>query len=211
MGNQPALCGHDEGMGVSDDELWERSRAGDREAFAALFERHAGRIYNYCFRRIGSWATAEDMLSVVFLETWRRREKELPPEKVLPWLYGIATNVARNQRRAARRFASTLSRMPRSEPTPDFAAAADERLDDEQQARNAIALLRRTLSKDSQDVFVLCAVEGLSYEDAAVALGVPVGTVRSRLSRARARLGELELDVGHENSESTTLQEVGRR
>ena len=100
-------------MEPSDADLWGRSRAGDRDAFGALFERYATLIYNYCFRRVGSWSTAEDLLSVVFLEAWRRRDKELPPDKVLPWLYGIATNVVRNQRRSERRFAAALSGCPR--------------------------------------------------------------------------------------------------
>ena len=71
----------------SDDVLWERPRGGDAEAFTALFERHATVIYNYCFRRIAGWSAAEDLLSIVFLEAWRRRGKRLPPGKVLPWLY----------------------------------------------------------------------------------------------------------------------------
>ncbi len=82
----------------SDAALWLRSRDGDADAFGLLFERHATAIYNFCFRRIGDWAAAEDLLSIVFLEAWRRRDKELPPDKVLPWLYGIATNVVRNRR-----------------------------------------------------------------------------------------------------------------
>jgi DNA-directed RNA polymerase specialized sigma24 family protein len=76
--------------------LWARSRLGDTDAFGLLFERHARAIYNYCFRRTGDWAVAEDLLSVVFLEAWRRRNKDLPEGKVLPWLFGIATNVVRN-------------------------------------------------------------------------------------------------------------------
>ena len=91
-------------MEPDDSILWARSRAGDADAFGLLFERHAKAIYNYCFRRLGDWAAAEDMLSIVFLEAWRRRDKELPPDKVLPWLYGIATNVVRNRRRSERRL-----------------------------------------------------------------------------------------------------------
>lgn len=129
-------------MEPSDANLWERSRAGDRDAFGALFERHANAIGNYCFRRLGSWATAEDMLSVVFLEAWRHRDKELPPEKVLPWQYGIATNVVRNQRRSERRYTAALSRMPRVEPEPDFARRVGERIDDERQVGEALARLQ---------------------------------------------------------------------
>lgn len=197
-------------MEPSDAELWKRSRGGDGDAFGELFERHATQIYNYCFRRIGSRATAEDLLSVVFLEAWRRREKKLPPDKVLPWLYGIATNVVRNQRRSERRFAAALRRMPSLEPEPDFSGPSDERLDGEWQAQGALELLRR-LPKREQDVVVLCDAMELSYEDAALALGIPVGTVRSRLSRGRAHLRELDPAFGHEQGEHTTLQEARPR
>lgn len=194
-------------MEPSDGELWARSRAGDADSFGLLFERYAKLIYNYCFRRIGDRTTAQDMLSLVFLEAWRSRSKELPPDKVLPWLYGIATNVVRHQRRSERRFAKALTRLPKAEAEPDFAGAAAEQLDHERQARTALRLLR-TLSEREQDVFFLCVGMELSYEDAAIALDVPVGTVRSRLSRARARLRELDPDSGHEQAESTNAQEV---
>lgn len=196
-------------MEPSDADLWARSRAGDRQAFGTLFERHAKLIYNYCFRRVGSWATAEDLLSVVFLEAWRRREKELPQDKVLPWLYGIATNVVRNQRRSERRFAAALSRLPATETEPDLAEIAGERLDDEWQMQGALHLLGKLPGRE-QDAFVLCAWMELSYEEAALALGVPVGTVRSRLSRARARLRELDPGFGHEPGDSTTFREASK-
>jgi RNA polymerase sigma-70 factor (ECF subfamily) len=206
-GNHVADFGHDRTMDPSDGDLWARSRLGDRDAFGVLFERHAKPIYNYCFRSVGSWAAAEDLLSVVFIEAWRRRNKELPPDKVLPWLYGIATNVVRNKRRSERRFAAALSRMPIAQPTRDFAPDSDQRVDDEWQAQGALTLLRE-LPRREQDVFVLCAVMELSYEDAALALDVPVGTVRSRLSRARGRLRELDPGFGHEKGESTNLHEA---
>jgi len=196
-------------MESSDADLWARSRAGDAEAFGALFDRHARLIYNYCFRRVGSRATAQDLLSMVFLEAWRRRDKQLPPDKVLPWLYGIATNVVRHQRRSDRRFAAALSRLPAAETEPDFADDSAERLDYERQAQQALALLH-ALPQREQDVFVLCVGMELSYEDAALALDLPVGTVRSRLSRARARLRELNPGYGHEQGESPNAQEAGQ-
>lgn len=208
-GNSVRSSGHERRVEPSDARLWARSRAGDADAFGLLFDRHAGLIYNYCFRRIGNRATAQDLLSMVFLEAWRRRDKELPPDKVLPWLYGIATNVVRHQRRSERRFAAALSRLPRAGAELDFADDSAERLDYERQARKALALLRR-LPEREQDVLVLCAGMELSYEDAATALDLPVGTVRSRLSRARARLRELDPGSGHEQGESPNAQEAGR-
>ena len=194
-------------MNPSDDALWALSRAGDPDAFGLLFERHAKLIYNYCFRRIGNWATTQEIVSTVFLEAWRRREKELPPGKVLPWFYGIATNVLRNQRRSERRFAAALSKLPAVEGEPGFGETADERVDYERQAKEALRTLR-ALPKREQDVFVLCVGMELSYEDAAFALQVPIGTVRSRLSSARAHLRELNQGSGHEQGENTNVQEA---
>lgn len=197
-------------MELSDAALWSRSRAGDADAFGLLFERYARTIYNYCFRRVGDWAAAEDLLSVVFLEAWRRRNKELPADKVLPWLFGIATNVVRNRRRAERRHAAALSRVPLSPAMAPFEDLSDERLDDERRMHQALGLLTQ-LPRHEQEVFALCAWMELSCEDAALALGTPVGTVRSRLSRARRRLRELEAGDGHgvdEDGRTTNAQEA---
>ena len=150
VGNLIAEFGHDEVVEPSDADLWARSRAGDRDAFGVLFERYARPIYNYCFRRVGSWATAEDMLSVVFLEAWRRRDKKLPPEKVLPWLYGIATNVVRNQRRSERRYAAALRRLPNIGPKPDFAEEPIERIDDERHAQRSAQPVSRSCPSESR-------------------------------------------------------------
>lgn len=206
--NPLALAGHEVGeMELDDSVLWARSAEGDTGAFALLFERHAKAIYNYCFRRIGDWSAAEDLLSVVFLEAWRRRDKPLPPGKVLPWLYGIATNVVRNRRRAERRYRTALARVPAPGPLADFAEEAVDRVDDERQLRRALDLLAQ-LPRRQQDVFVLCAWSGLSYEDAAFALGVPVGTVRSRLARARRALQELDRGDGHGLAEVPHTEET---
>jgi RNA polymerase sigma factor (sigma-70 family) len=205
--NSTGAFGHVKDVKPSDAELWTRSRAGDPDAFGVLFERHAKLIFNYCFRRIGSRETAGEMLQVVFLEAWRRRSKELPADKLVPWLYGIATNVVRNQRRSERRFAAALRRLPTAGVEPDFADRAVERLDYERQAGKAIGLLH-ALPKREQEVFVLCVGMELSYEDAAFALDIPIGTVRSRLSSARTHLAELNIGSGHEQGESTNAQEA---
>jgi RNA polymerase sigma-70 factor (ECF subfamily) len=196
-------------MELDDSTLWAHARAGDADAFTALFRRHAKAIYNYCFRRLGDWSAAEDALSLVFLEAWRRRDTELPSDKVLPWLYGVATNVLRNRRRAERRHRSALARVPRPPAEPDFAPDVDDRLDDERRMRQALAALA-ALPRREQDVFVLCAWLELSYADAALALGVPLETVRSRLARARGRLGEPDRSGGHEQDETATVREVWR-
>ncbi|WP_162233231.1 RNA polymerase sigma factor [Protofrankia coriariae] len=101
----------------------------------------------------------------------------------------MATNVVRNQTRAARRYDAALYRLPPAEVEPDPADEVVARLDDEQRMRDILRELA-VLNRGERDVVALVAMAGLSYAEAAVALGVPVGTVRSRLARARARLAK---------------------
>jgi RNA polymerase sigma-70 factor (ECF subfamily) len=207
VGNLTLVVGHERAVELDDSVLWSRARSGDSEAFGMLFERHGRTIYNYCFRRVGSWAVAEDLVSIVFLEAWRRINKPLPRGKELPWLLGIATNVVRNRRRSDRRHAAALSRVPRPTAEPSFADDSDERVDDEELMARALVRLAR-LPRREQEVFALCAWSELSYEDAAVALRIPVGTVRSRLSRARARLRELDPRIGHDEERTPMIKEA---
>jgi len=168
-----------------------RVRAGDPTAFGELFDDHARAVYNHAFRMTGNWSAAEDAMAVTFLEAWRVRAGIEPDGGSLrPWLLGIATNVVRNLSRASRRHAAALARLPATGYVPDFADDLVGRVDDVRQlaaVRAALGSLRRA----EQDVFLLVAWAGLDYAAAAAALGVPVGTVRSRLSRARRRLRRL--------------------
>lgn len=188
---------------LTDAELWQRAVEGDSRQFGTLFDRHARAVYNHCFRRVADWSAAEDLTSVVFFEAWRRRGDitRLERDSALPWLLGIANNVIRNRNRSVRRHRAALARMPpmpTSEPDPSDGVAV--RLDDERRMAEILELVKR-LSAADQDVLALCVWDGLGYDDAAVALGVPVGTVRSRLSRAKARLRELAASQGHEEGE----------
>lgn len=177
-----------------DTNLRQRVRAGDHTAFGELFDAYARSVYNHAYRLTGEWTTAEDVVSLTFLEAWRLRERlDEDGGSLRPWLLGIAINVTRNTRRAARRHAAAVSRLPREETMADFADEIAGRLDDAAQlavVREALQRLRRA----EREVLALCVWSGLDYRAAAEALGVPVGTVRSRLSRARTKLAKyLEL------------------
>lgn len=177
---------------TTDADLLGPVRDGDVPAFAELFERHGRRVLGHCFRRTADPALAEDCLSMVFLEAWRhRREVRLAGHSLLPWLLAVANNVLRNQHRSLRRYRAALGRMPAPPAEPDFAEDVAGRLDDQRRVRAVVDLVGR-LGQADRDVLELCVWDGLTYEEAAVAMGVPVGTVRSRLSRARERLRQLE-------------------
>ncbi|MEV1005818.1 RNA polymerase sigma factor [Streptomyces sp. NPDC049881] len=169
-------------------DLRPRIRDGDDDTFAELFDAYARSVYNHAFRLTGDWALAEDAVSLTFLEAWRLRER-LDPEggSLRPWLLGIATNTVRNTRRAARRHTAALSRLPPPAVVGDFADEVAGRIDDAvllATVRLALDALRRP----EREVLALCVWSGLDYATAAGSLGIPVGTVRSRLSRARRKL-----------------------
>ncbi|MFD1495334.1 RNA polymerase sigma factor [Streptosporangium lutulentum] len=174
-----------------------------------MFDRHARSVYNHCFRRTANWSAAEDLTSVVFLEAWRRRRQvRISSDSLLPWLLGVANNALRNRSRSLRRHQAAIGRLPPLTSVIDPAEEVAGRIDDEQRMREILAVVNR-LPRADQEVLTLCVWSGLSYEDAAVALNIPVGTVRSRLSRARARMkklsgAELEPRSGHRRSERHT-------
>jgi len=174
-----------------EDSFRARVRAGDAAAFGMLFDDHARAIHRYACRVTGDSTAAEDVVAQTFLEAWRlRRKVRAEGGSLEPWLYGIATNVLRNARRSARRYRAALGRIPEPEPTPDH---TDElmRRDDEQEELAAARAALCALRPAEREVVALCVWSGLGYAEAAEALGVPVGTVRSRLSRAKARLQSL--------------------
>lgn len=168
-----------------------RIRAGDPDAFGSLFDDYARAVYNHAFRLTGNWSTAEDIVALTFLEAWRVHTRVDPEgDSLRPWLLGIATNVARNTRRAGRRHEAAVARLPRGEVMPDFADDLVTRIDDAEQIASLQAALG-TLRRAEREVVALCIWSDLDYAAAAQALDIPIGTVRSRLSRARKKLRKL--------------------
>jgi RNA polymerase sigma-70 factor (ECF subfamily) len=171
-------------------------RAGNRDAFAALFDRYARAVYNHAFYLTADWSMAEDVVSATFLQAWRLRERvDSDGGSLRPWLLGIATNTARNARRGNRRYRAAVASLGHDEPaTPDHADAVAGQVDDNRRLAAVMAALG-TLRRPEREVMTLCLWEGLDYAAAAAVLGVPIGTVRSRLSRARAKLRGLAAAV----------------
>ena len=177
---------------ASDAVLWRSVKGGDADAFTALYHRHADRLYNYLFRRLGDWHAAEDLVAIVFLEAFRRRnDAKIDEDKILPWLFGVATNLAAGHSRSMRRARRLGLRLVEAAAVSRPAGDAAERAEAGEQMHRVLRHTRG-LPRDQRDVIALCIWSGLSYEDAAHALRVPVGTIRSRLGRARQSLAELE-------------------
>ncbi|WP_406007776.1 RNA polymerase sigma factor [Streptomyces sp. NBC_00637] len=173
-----------------------RVRAGEPSAFAELFDDYARAVYNHAFRLTADWSTAEDVMAATFLEAWRLRDRVDPEGGSLrPWLLGIATNTARNQHRGNRRYrAAAGAAAAAAASVPDHADEVADRIDDRRRLATALTALA-TLRRPEREVVALCLGEGLDYEAAAEALGIPVGTVASRLSRARGKLRALAKDA----------------
>ena len=160
-------------------------------AFGVIFDRHGSTLLRFLARRVDP-AEAEDLLGEVFRIAFERRSAfEQDRDSARPWLYGIAANVvAKHHRSEARRFQAmarvSARRMLDEDPAERAVAAADAGAQ-WAQVMDAIG----TLPEAERQVLLLFAWEELSYDEIALALGVPVGTVRSRLSRGRARLAAL--------------------
>ena len=164
------------------------------EQFTVLFRRHAPHIQRYVVRRLGADA-ADDIVAETFLLAFRQRDRyDLARTDARPWLYGIATNLIGRHRRAEIRLYRALARTGADPVTEPFTDRVDDRVSAEVASRQLAAALAR-LSAELRDTMLLAAWSDLSYEQIAVALGVPTGTVRSRLSRARSKLRQTMGDV----------------
>ncbi|WP_033325755.1 RNA polymerase sigma factor [Streptomyces yerevanensis] len=189
----------------SDASVIARSR-DEPEAFAALFDRHADAVHRYAARRLGG-EVADDLVAETFTTAFQQRHRYDPARgagaDARPWLFGIATNlVGRHRRAEARRF-KAMARVPaladHDEPLAD--RAADRVV--ARAVRRELAAALAALPARHRDVLLLVAWGDLSYGEAAQALDIPVGTVRSRLHRARSKLREA---LGGSNP--TALREV---
>lgn len=176
---------------TGDEQIAERVRAGDADALRELFVRDGPAVFRYAFRRTADRAEAEDVLSTVFLELWRTRERMIAPKgRALPWLLGIARNVLAREWADRQRHALILQELRRHAPPelddddPTDRLEAEERM---RRVRGALAML----GGREREVIELCVWAGLSSQEAALALGISSVAVRLRLSRARRRLAKL--------------------
>ena len=181
----------------SDAEVIRRS-LDEPEAFGLIYDRHAPTVLRFLGRRAGA-GVAEGLVGELFRIAFERR-KAFDPSRAsaLPWLYGIGSNLLLKHRRAEARRLRASARMATGGEASEgraSATAADARL-----LFPRVADAIEALPDGEREALLLFAWEDLSYQGVADALELPVGTVRSRLNRARARLREL-LEPGGEKRE----------
>ena len=182
-----------------DDATVIRDSMSDPERFAVLVRRHAPAIQRYVTRRIGREA-AEDVVAETFLIAFRQRGYYTDDGRdCLPWLYGIATRLAHRHWRGETRQLNLLARTGIDPVTEPFTDRVDAEVSaNAAKARLAAAVAR--LPASQRDALLLLVWADLSYDQIARATGVPMGTVQSRISRARRRLRKQLADLNPANS-----------
>lgn len=172
-----------------------RASLAHPEAFEPVFDRHYSAIYRYLARRVGPDAGGElasEVFTVAFAQRHRFRDET---DDAGPWLYGIAANLARRQARSWRRGRRAGQRSVGGDviwldPPPE------DRIDAENLRAVLLGAMAR-LHRKEREVLLLHALTDLTYREVATALSIPIGTVRSRLSRARRQVRQLVLEAGH--------------
>lgn len=159
----------------------------DAEQFAVIYQRYAAQLYRYAYRRLGP-RFAEDVVADTFLAAFRRRAAyDLSRPDARPWLFGIVTReIARRRRAEAARYRA-MARSGNDDRADSFADDVTASVA-AQATRAALAEALRGLPAGDRDVLLLVAWNGFSYEEVAETLGIKLGTVRSRLHRARRRV-----------------------
>jgi RNA polymerase sigma factor (sigma-70 family) len=181
----------DSGKVSTDGELWLRVMDGDGSAFASLFLRHRDRVFVHCLRLVKTSFEAEDATAMVFLEAWRCRSRiRLVNDSMLGWLLITATNVARNKVRSTLRYERLIRKLPQPQEVPDHSDWVVETVDEDRRSQ-CLQQAYRSLGRRDQEIIALCVLEDMSTAEVSALLGIPTGTVKSRLSRAKQRLAQL--------------------
>jgi RNA polymerase sigma factor (sigma-70 family) len=193
---------------VTDEEIVGQSVA-DPGAFGAIFERHFSTVYGYLARRVGS-GMADDLASQTFMVAFDRRSTFHPHEGgALPWLYRIATNLLSNHRRTEQRLLEGIARFgAESQHNGSFGSEMAEEQAIVNIELQRAAVLLAALEAHHRDVLLLHLWAGLSYDEIALALDSPSGTVRSRLSRARQALRSRGADLPEPSLHPQTTKEI---
>jgi RNA polymerase sigma-70 factor (ECF subfamily) len=179
---------------VHDDRgLVEAAAAGDRDAFDALVRRYQGEILNLVRALTGGDTESEDLAQEAFVRAWRSLEGFRGESTFRTWLYGLTLNLVRTYRSRRQRWRRMFRTSDEVGPEPNALerAAAGEQIEDAFMMREAIDRALASLAPDIREAVTLRDVQGLDYKEIAEVLGVPIGTVESRIFRGRQKLRPL--------------------
>lgn len=192
---------------LSDGAVFARS-VSEPELFTIIFDRYYRSIYGYLSRRIGR-TIADDLAAETFTRAFERRSSyDSRARRALPWLLGIATNLVAHHRRSEGRHLRALAALPRPDSTERFVDATDGRIDAASTRARLVAGLEQ-LDDYDREALLLYAWGELKYDEVAAVLGIPVGTVRSRLNRARRKLRQALAQESPENVVSLPREGAG--
>ena len=177
--------------GLSDAEILSDVAGGDIEAYGKLVHRYRGRLYNFVFRFVGEPETAEDIVQETFLRAFRKRDEYKAIANFSTWLFTIAGNLAKSELRRRKRW--RLFSLDRDEESDTGMDLPDESFRPDKITESSITDVQiqraiASLSDNYRQVVLLRDVEGLSYQEISEIVNCPVGTVKSRVSRARLKL-----------------------
>ncbi|KQY96460.1 RNA polymerase sigma factor [Brevundimonas sp. Root1423] len=165
---------------LTDAELVRRATAGSDAAFSRLVERHQAAVRGFLRRALGGgWAEADDVAQDAFLAAWRSLRSLKDPAGIRPWLCGIAWRKAKDRIRSSRRGAARDNIWLETADPPAGVSHED---------RLSMVAAMAELPPDVRACVALCLADGWSNTEASVALGLPLGTVKSHVARGRARL-----------------------
>lgn len=171
-----------------DGELLFRLSRGDEPAYRMLHNRHQVPVWRMSLVLMRTTWDAEEVAATAFFELWRKRDKvRVVDGSVLPWLLVTTAFAAKNSLRSRRRYQRLLNRIPHDGDVPDHADEVARAMDSLKIANDVRGALLDLNQRDAS-VVILCVIQELSASEAAVVLGIPEGTVKSRLSRVKSRL-----------------------
>ncbi len=174
---------------LTDAECAELARAGDRIAFAALVRRYQDRLFRFVARMVGSRDDAFDLVQDTFVKAWQALPGWQPQASIGTWLFQIARNGAIDLLRQRKTLAVAIPPESATE-MPDMRAGPEQSAATAEQLRHLEAALAR-INAEHREVLLLREVEQMSYEEIAATLGINIGTVKSRIARARVALLEI--------------------
>lgn len=179
-------------MHLDDKLLVEKSRAGDLDAFEELVKRYEGKVYTVAYRFVGNHADASDLAQETFVRVYQSLPGFRGESSFATWLYRIAANVCRDDlRKKQRRQKVSLDEImeqPGGYAHPASTDIGPEEAMEQLETRTAVQVCLNSLSEEHRLVLVMREVQGLSYEEIAAVLGCSLGTVKSRINRARQAL-----------------------